>query len=70
MNAERDSQHRYLTHFADGGTGMRWYDDPLVEGATLSEGGVVYVVTRVTESRVPSGLGHAWMAPHDAASAE
>lgn len=42
---------------------MRWYDDPLVEGGTLTEGGVVYVVTRVVESRVPSGLGHAWMAP-------
>jgi hypothetical protein len=38
-----DSQHRYLIHFDDGGSGMRQRDERLRPGDVLSDGGVDYV---------------------------
>jgi hypothetical protein len=60
MHAIRDGQTRYLVHFADGGSGMRWYAEPLEEAGKVSEGGTEYVVTRVEQPKGPNGLGHAW----------
>ena len=37
---------RYLVHFGDGGSGMRYFDAPLDVGAELSDGGRRYVVER------------------------
>ena len=39
---------------------MRWYDEPLEETGTISEGEAEYVLTRVDQPRTPGGLGHAW----------
>jgi hypothetical protein len=37
----RDSQIRYLVHFSDGGSGMRYRRKPLTVGAELADGGMV-----------------------------
>jgi hypothetical protein len=34
----RDSQIRYLVHFDDGGSGMRYSNEPLDVGVELTEG--------------------------------
>jgi hypothetical protein len=60
MNAIRDEQVRYLVHFAEGGSGMRWYDEPLKEGGVVKDGGFEYVVVRVIQPSRTTGLGHAW----------
>ncbi len=60
VNAERDGKVRYLVHFAEGGSGMRWYDEPLEEAAMIKDGDAEYVLTRVDQPRSPNSLGHAW----------
>jgi hypothetical protein len=55
-----DSQHRYLVHFSDGGSGMRQRDTPLQPGDALSDGGVDYVIERVEPAPNPMSFGHAW----------
>src|SRR5438552_3521269 len=61
VNAQRDGKVRYIVHFAEGGSGMRWCDKPLEEAGTLTDGGVEYSVTRVDGPQTPGGLGHAWV---------
>ena len=51
---------RYVVHFAEGGSGMRWYDEPLEEVGLIKEGDAEYVVTRVDQPNASNGLGHAW----------
>lgn len=46
--------------FSDGGSGMRWYDDPLAEGRELAEAGHRYRVAHVDQPSFPGGLGRAW----------
>jgi hypothetical protein len=55
-----DSQHRYLIHFDDGGSGMRLRDERLRPGDALSDGGVAYVVERVERAPNPMSFGRAW----------
>jgi hypothetical protein len=50
---------RYLVHFSDGGSGMR-YHAPLDVGDELREGAQCYVVERVEQPPNPNALGHAW----------
>src|SRR5262245_30365260 len=38
----QETQHRFLVHFADGGSGMRSYDEPLAVGEEISDGGTRY----------------------------
>lgn len=70
-SADRDGQHRYIVRFSDGGSGMRWYDDPLTVGAEIRDGGDTYRVARVDAPRTITGLGHAWcetISQHDASA--
>ena len=57
----RDSQIRYLVHFDDGGSGMRYRDEPLTVGVELADGGTVYQVERVEPPPNPNAFGHAWV---------
>src|SRR5262245_35217787 len=59
----RDSQIRYLVHFADGGSGLRYFDVRLVEGQTFSEGDAEYCVRRLDHTSSSAGLSHAWVEP-------
>jgi len=59
----RETQHRYLVHFADGGSGMRYFDARLVEGETFSEGDASYRVRRLDHTKTAAGLSHAWVEP-------
>ena len=52
---------RYLVHFDDGGSGMRYRDAQLQEGDELREGGHVYTVARVEQAASPTALGKAWV---------
>ena len=54
----RDSQIRYLVHFDDGGSGMRYRSEPLTVGAELTDGGTVYRVERVEPPPNPNVFGH------------
>jgi hypothetical protein len=56
----RDSQIRYLVHFDDGGSGMRYSNEPLDVGVELTEGDNRYRVERVEPPPNPSAFGHAW----------
>ena len=56
----RDSQIRYLIHFSDGGSGMRYRTEPLAIGDELADGGTVYRVERVEPPPNPNAFGHAW----------
>jgi hypothetical protein len=47
MHDPRDGQVRYLVHFSDDGSGMRWQEQPLEAGFELRDGGGVYEVERV-----------------------
>jgi hypothetical protein len=38
----RDRQLRYLVHFSDGGSGMRYQEEPLTVGGELTDGGRGY----------------------------
>ena len=58
----RDSQIRYLVHFDDGGSGMRYRDELLAVGVELNEGGNRYRVERVELPPNPNVFGHAWVA--------
>lgn len=49
--------------FAEGGSGMRWYDEPLEYVATIKDGEAEYVLTCVDQPRSPNGLGHPWAEP-------
>lgn len=60
MNARRDNQVRYLVTFSDGGSGMRWYDDPLAEDTVVNDGPAAYAVAHVEQPKFPGGLGRAW----------
>jgi hypothetical protein len=51
---------RYLVHFSDGGSGMRYRDEALSVGDELPDGGRVYVVERVEQPGHEHALGHAW----------
>ena len=57
----RDSQIRYLVHFDDGGSGMRYRTEPLTVGAELTDGGRGYRVERVEPPPNPNAFGHAWV---------
>ena len=52
----RDSQIRYLVHFDDGGSGMRYRSEPLTVGAELTDGGRG---ERVEPPPNPNAFGHA-----------
>jgi hypothetical protein len=60
MQDPRDGQIRYLIHFSDGGSGMRWQDTPLEAGAELRDGGGVYEVERVEPPPNDLAFGHVW----------
>jgi hypothetical protein len=51
---------RYLVHFSDGGSGMRYRDTKLEAGDELTEGAQRCVVERVEQPPNPTALGHAW----------
>jgi hypothetical protein len=63
----RESQIRYLVHFSDGGSGMRYVFTRLREGETFSEGDTTYKVRRLDHTRSLAGLSHAWVDPVDMA---
>jgi len=66
MHDPRAGQIRYLVHFSDGGSGMRWQDAPLAAGTTeLHDGGNVYEIERVEPPPNPMGLGHVWVTRRD-----
>ena len=54
-----ERQHRFLVHFSDGGTGMRYYDRPPQVGDEISDGGTTYTLVRVEEKTTRAGFGHA-----------
>jgi hypothetical protein len=56
----RDSQIRYLVHFDDGGSAVRYRSEPLTVGAELTDGGTVSRVERVEPPPNPNAFGHAW----------
>ncbi len=58
----RDSQIRYLVHFDDGGSGMRYRAEPLAIGDELRDGASRYRVERVEPPPNPNAFGHAWVA--------
>jgi hypothetical protein len=64
----RDSQIRYLVHFSDGGSGMRYRAEPLAVGAELADGGRVYRVERVEPPPNPSAFRHACVTRLDGSS--
>ena len=51
----RDNQYRYLIHFADGGVGMRFFDEPLTVGQHITDGGDSYVISKF--ERQPERVG-------------
>ncbi|HEY2373372.1 MAG TPA: hypothetical protein VGH82_12675 [Gaiellaceae bacterium] len=51
---------RYVVHFSDGGSGMRYRNGPLAEGDELRDGPDRYVVERVEKAPNPKTLGKAW----------
>jgi len=51
---------RYLVHYTDGGSGMRFYDAQLAEADELTEGAQRYVVERIEHPVHGQALGHAW----------
>jgi hypothetical protein len=57
----RDSQIRYLVHFDDGGSGMRYRTEPLTVGVELADSGRGYRVERVEPPPNPNAFGHAWV---------
>jgi hypothetical protein len=57
----QSEQLRYLVHFDDGGSGMRYRDEPLGVGDDLIDGGRSYRVERVEPPPNPSAFGHAWV---------
>jgi hypothetical protein len=57
----RDSQNRYLVHFDDGGSGIRYRDEPLDVGVELADGGSPYRVERVEPPPNSNAFGHAWV---------
>jgi hypothetical protein len=57
----RDSQIRYLVHFDDGGSGMRYRSEPLPIGNELADGGSRYRVERLEPPPNPNAFGHAWV---------
>jgi hypothetical protein len=56
----QDGKVRYLVHFSDGGSGMRYRETQLDEGDEMNEGTRRYVVERVEQPSSPDALGHAW----------
>jgi hypothetical protein len=54
-------QIRYLVHFDDGGSGMRYHDEPLDVGVELTDGGRRYRVERVEPPPNLNAFGHAWV---------
>ena len=60
MGDWRDGQIRHLVNYSDGGSGMRYFDEPLVEGAELRDGGARYRVVKVEQPRGELAFGHAW----------
>jgi hypothetical protein len=63
----RDTQIRYLVHFDDGGSGMRYLDAPLEPGAEFADGGNRYRVEQVEPPPNPSAFGHVWAMRADGA---
>ena len=59
MHDRRDGQMRYLVHFDDGGSGMRYHAEPLEPGDELRDGGGRYRVERLEPPPNPSAFGHA-----------
>ena len=58
-----DSGKRYLVHFADGGAGIRTFDEPPKLDDELVDGGRGYRITQVEHQDGESGFGHAWVSP-------
>jgi hypothetical protein len=55
-----DQQIRYLVHYSDGDSGMRFFDQPIAVGAEVPDGGNRYRVDRVEAKPNPSAFGRAW----------
>jgi hypothetical protein len=53
----RDSQIRYLVHFDDGRSGMRYRSEPLAVGVELVDSGARYRVERVEPPPNPNAFG-------------
>jgi hypothetical protein len=60
MQDYRDGQVRYLVHFSDGGSGMRYRDARIDVGAELDDGGGRYRVERVEQPPHERAFGHVW----------
>jgi hypothetical protein len=61
VTALYEDKIRYLVHFAEGGSGLRWRHDPLEEGTLITEGEIEYVVLVVEHPISPDSFGHAWV---------
>jgi hypothetical protein len=57
MQDWRDGQLRYLVHFSDDGSGVRYHAEPL----ELTDGGRSYRVDSVEPPPNPNAFGHAWV---------
>jgi hypothetical protein len=68
MRDWQDGKLRYLVHFSDGGSGMRYRETQLATGDELTEGAERYVVERVVQPRHGQALGHAWVTRSSSAS--
>jgi hypothetical protein len=60
MRDWQEGRLRYLVHFSDGGSGMRFREAQLDVGDELTEGVDHYVVERVEQPGHGQALGHAW----------
>jgi hypothetical protein len=56
-----NDQPRYTIHFAEGGSAMRHYNEPLVKDQIITDGGEDYIVVRVEPPKTPTGIGQAWV---------
>ncbi len=51
---------KYIVHFADGGAGRRERGRPLSIGDEITDGGIIYRISKVEPPQTPDGLGQAW----------
>jgi hypothetical protein len=54
------AKRRYLVTFCDGGSGLRYRDEPLEVGDELVDGPARYRVEQVEPPASANGLGRAW----------
>jgi hypothetical protein len=55
-----EHEHRYLVHFSDGGSGMRYFTATPEVGETITDGRESYTVERIEERVTRGGFGHVW----------